>query len=361
MNWTSIRSAAARGQGTRRDGPVAVAEETAFGDAGRLLRAASDLKRVSRRRFLVGSALGLTLAADLFATQQIQKQREEQEILRVRDEDAERQFPTSMWFLFPGFKTSWEETVWILNSLRPALATRGQLAAVGYSNLGLDPDAITAAIYRYARRHGLRRLYFYGHSFGGMLAVQVAAGLRTRGLPVELILLDSSPAQRSDVLDRAMFEGVVFLYDAGYRIPTVLRGGYELGERVLHKNERSWRTVLDQTLAQLSPLAPSSTLIQSESSYIYHFDASRFSGALGDTALFYIGNPEDRTVNYSAARAGWTSLFPANMAASWIETEGARPAHASPQWSPGIYQNVVNQILALYVPEPAAGGHSPGE
>lgn len=325
-------------------------------DPADFLKSAESLQRFSRRRFLAGSALGLTLAADLFVTRRIQRHREDLEILRVRDDAAERRFPTASWFLFPGYKTSWEETVWILNSLRPALAARGQLAGVGYSNRGLDVDDIVAAVYRYIRNHQLRRIYFYGHSFGGMLAVEVAARLLERGVAVELILLDSSPAGAQDVLDRAMFQGVAALYDAGYRIPSVLRGGYELGERVLHKDERTWNTVVDQTLEQLSPLAPSTTLIQSEASYIYHFDAWRYSSALGGTSLVFFGNPDDRTVDYFRAKAAWAEAFPRNLVSDSLVTEGAGPAHASPQWNPGIYQQVVREALAHYSPPEQGGG-----
>ena len=51
-------------------------------------------------------------------------------------------------------------------------------------------------------------------------------------MEVEFILLDSSPYSKFDVLDQSWFEGVVFLYESGFRVPTVLRGGYELGERI---------------------------------------------------------------------------------------------------------------------------------
>ena len=74
-----------------------------------------------------------------------------------------------------------------------------------------------------------------------MVATQVAARLRElHGIEVAFILLDSSPYSKYDVLDQSWFEGVVFLYESGFRFPTVLRGGYELGERMLHKDERSW-------------------------------------------------------------------------------------------------------------------------
>ena len=51
-------------------------------------------------------------------------------ILTVPDDVAERYFPNASWFLFPGYKTSWEEAQWILNALRGALNKRARLAAV---------------------------------------------------------------------------------------------------------------------------------------------------------------------------------------------------------------------------------------
>ena len=166
----------------------------------------------------------------------------------------------------------------------------------------------------HVRARNLTKLYFYGHSFGGMVATQVAARLlELHGVEVAFILLDSSPYSKFDVLDQSWFDGVVFLYESGIRVPSVLRGGYELGERVVHKNERTWRQILDQTLEQLSPIAPSSVLIQTESAYIYHFDATRFADRIGDARMAYIGNPQDQTVNYQTARQSWARTFAANM------------------------------------------------
>ena len=322
-----------------------------------MLRHATELKRFSRRSFLAGSGSASLLAADMLVTRRVQAERRVNKILRVPDDTAEKYFPNASWFLFPGYKTSWEEAQWILNVLRGALNKRGQLAAVGYSNVGLDIDKIVIAVVEYARVHKLGTLYFYGHSFGGMVATQVAARLRElHGIEVAMILLDSSPYSKYDVLDQSWFEGVVFLYESGFRFPTVLRGGYELGERMLHKDERSWGQILDQTLEQLSPIAPSSVLVQSESAYIYHFDGSRFAGKLGGTKMAYIGNPEDRTVDYGTARDSWALTYQDNMASGLLRTDGATPAHASPGWNPFVYRPVIEELQDELFPLPSGGG-----
>jgi pimeloyl-ACP methyl ester carboxylesterase len=326
-------------------------------EATRLLRHASELKQFSRRAFLTGAGAASVLAADMLLTQQIQAERRVHKVLTVEDDFAQRYFPNASWFLFPGYKTSWEEAQWILNSLRGTLRERGQLAAVGYSNLGLDIDQLVIAVIEHVRARNLTTLYFYGHSFGGMVATQVAARLlELHGVEVEFIVLDSSPYSKFDVLDQSWFDGVVFLYERGFRVPSVLRGGYELGERVVHKNERTWRQILDQTLEQLTPIAPSSVLIQSESAYIYHFDATRFAGRIGDARMAYIGNPRDQTVNYETAHQSWAQTFAANMASSDLKTEGALPAHASPGWNPFVYRPILASLQDEIFPLPGGGG-----
>jgi pimeloyl-ACP methyl ester carboxylesterase len=322
----------------------------------RLLKEAAALKQFSRRGFLAGAGVSGLLAADMLLTREVQSARETNRILALPDDFADAYYPEASWILFPGYKTSWEEAQWILNSLRGALNKRARLAAVGYSNQGLDIDQIVIAVIEHVRARKLTKLFFYGHSFGGMVATQVAARLlELHGVETEFIVLDSSPYSKHDVLDESWFDGVVFLYERGFRFPSTFRGGYELGERVIHKDERTWRQILDQTLEQLSPIAPSNLLIQSESAYIYHFDGSRFAERIGGAKMAYIGNPRDRTVSYQTAVAAWAAVFKANMVSSGLQTEGAAPAHASPGWNPNVYRPILQELLDEYVPLPRGG------
>ncbi|GAB3280165.1 hypothetical protein GCM10027449_20990 [Sinomonas notoginsengisoli] len=329
-----------------------------------LLRSARRVRSFSRRAFLGGATASALLAADTFVTREVQSRRRQTVLLEVADDDARQRFPGTSWILFPGYKTSWEEARIILASLHSSLAERGQLAAVGYSNTGLDIDEVLDTLRVYVRQKRLRTLYFYGHSFGGMVAVEAASRLLAEdGLQVQVILLDSTPASKFDVLDQTWFDSVVYLYDIGIRIPSVVRGGYEFGERAIHKNERTWTQILNQTLEQLSPLAPSSVLIQTESQYIYDWDATRFGGALGTAQMAFFGNPGDQTVAYASARSRWERLFAPNLVSSDLQTVGAFPAHASPQWSGIVYNRLLSQILPQLLPLPrriGGGGGGPG-
>ncbi|HET7139054.1 MAG TPA: alpha/beta fold hydrolase [Arthrobacter sp.] len=322
-------------------------------EEARMLAHAAALKRFSRRWFLAGAGTSALLAADMLVTRRVQAERRVTTILEVADDFADAYYPDASWFLFPGYKTSWEEALWILNSLRGSLNKRARLAAVGYSNQGLDIDLVVAAVADHVRVNKLTKLFFYGHSFGGMVATEVAARLRQlHGVDVDFILLDSTPYSRSDVLDESWFDGVVFLYESGFRVPSVLRGSYELGERVIHKDERTWRQIFDQTMEQLSPIAPSSVLIQSESAYIYHFDGNRFVDQLGGTRMAYVGNLKDGTVRYQTAKDAWVAAFAPHFVSTDLQTDGALPSHASPGWNPQIYRPIVDRLMNDFFPLP---------
>ncbi|NKX51127.1 alpha/beta hydrolase, partial [Arthrobacter deserti] len=137
---------------------------------------------------------------------------------------------------------------------------------------------------------------------------------------------------------------------------SVLRGGYELGERIVNKHERSWRTVIEQSMEQLSPLAVSSALIQSQSAYIYHFEGRGFASQLGGTKIAWLGNPADKAVNYGTARRSWLVNFKDNMLTNELVTAGAVPAHASPQWNPAVYQPLIEAVEDSHTPMPSHGG-----
>ena len=116
--------------------------------------------------------------------------------------------------------------------MRGALNKRGQLTAVGYSNQGLDIDEGVIAVIEHVRAKKLTKLFFYGHSFGGMVATQVAARLREfHGVEVDFILLGSSTYNRSTVRTESWFAAVGFRSDSGFRVPSGGRGMSEAGAR----------------------------------------------------------------------------------------------------------------------------------
>ena len=316
----------------------------------------AETKKPGRRRFITGmlGTIG-TMACyggDVLATE-IRRKRKRTEILPLDNQEAKDAFPDTAWVLFPGFKTTWEESQWLTRSLEPALEQRGQLACLGYSNDGLNIHEIYDSLTSYIAENNLSTLYFYGHSMGGMVATEIAAKIRqTSSVDIPLIMLDSSPSSDHDVLDRSMFDWLVRADDYDIPIPSSWRGIAELAERIQNKNERTFPQIIDQTMEQLSPIACSTKLMKSQASYITHFEPSRFANQLGDTRLIHIGNPQDKTVDYYRSEQGWRSSLPNNYLPTNFILHDTQPAHASPQWNPDKYQAKMRAVQSAFLPLP---------
>jgi pimeloyl-ACP methyl ester carboxylesterase len=302
----------------------------------------------------MGAIASLTLT-DMIYTKEIQRERNYVDIKTLSDKTTREKFPHSSWLFFPGFKTSWEEADWMASTIEPTLKARGQIARIGYSNTGFNMDNIYQSVRRHVTKNDLSELFFYGHSFGGMAAVEVAARLARDNIPVDvrLIAMDSTPHSRDDVKDQQMFDDIALTYSPDYLAPSTARAVLELGERVVHKNERSWSTVLQQTLDQLKPAAPSTELMQTEAVYIYDYNASRYGRQLNqNTKICYMGNPFDDTVDFQAAIAGWERALPDNFLSVPFSTTGTHPPHASPQWNGTIYNMQLREIQSFFLPLP---------
>jgi pimeloyl-ACP methyl ester carboxylesterase len=307
-------------------------------------------ERLSRRRFFgFLAATGVTIAADRLANEQ-PEEHTRVDIKSLTDPETKRNFPHTSWLFIPGFNTSWDESERYMKALGPTLRERGQLARVGYSNKGLDTSDTYDKIIDYARANKLTTLNLYGHSFGGMLAVQLAARLKTDGITVPLITLDSSPASANDVIDKTQFDWLNITGQTGVPIPTSFRLGAEALAQV--SRHKTLAQAYDEALQSISPDKCSSNLLQSEAVYMATFRAGIYDGQLGDTKVTHLGNPADTTVNYNSARAGWQQALPHNFIATQHITYGA--GHGDPDGAKAIYAAQMSIIQDQCLPVPVS-------
>ena len=61
-------------------------------------------------------------------------------------------------------------------------------------------------------------------------------------------------------------------------------------------------------------------------------------------------------MDYETARDSWTLTFKDNMVPETPTTDGARPAHASPGWSPFVYRPIIEKLQDGLFPLPSGGG-----
>ena len=310
---------------------------------------AQNLERFSRRSLFLGGAALAGVVADVTLTNHLQRERSRVEIAEISDDETRERFPNNLWLIAPGFKMGWDDSRRIAESLEPTMRQRGRIAYIGYSNKGLDTYELKTRVNSYIEQEDIQKVYLYGHSFGGMVATELAHHLqRDTDVDSALIALDSSPSSQFDVKAKAELHFLSLLENLHVPIPTAGRAAYELGERTVNKDERSLSDIWHQSLEQLYPGAPSSQLIKSEAAYIEHFDPREFPLA-SRTDVAMLANMADETVNISSATKHWSEyLKDAFKEVYW--TNGARPAHASPFWNEEIYNHKLKILQATLLP-----------
>jgi pimeloyl-ACP methyl ester carboxylesterase len=301
---------------------------------------------LSRRRFLGFIATTAVIAAADRIVNEPPKEHARIDIKALDDKEAKQNFPHTAWIFLPGFNTSWDDSERYMKALQPTLRERGQMARIGYSNNGLDTSDLYDKLLGYARGNNLTTLNLYGHSFGGMLSVQIAARLRSDDIHVPLIALDSSPSSASDVIDRTQFDWLSASDKARVPIPTSLRLGAVAISQV--GNSKTLAQAYDEALQSISPDKCSTALLQSEAGYIATFTPGTYDGLLGDTKITHLGNPADTTVNYQSARQGWQQALPHNFIDTPHITYGA--GHGDPDGSRAIYTAQMSIIQDQFLP-----------
>ena len=300
--------------------------------------------RLSRRTLLKAIGLiGLAGAGDVYLTNEAQRRKRVGLTEFVTELDTYQ--PDKAWVVLPGYGMGWDNSKEIAQSLAPSLREFGRVAWLGHNNQGLDVDEVTDTIDRYARQAKLRGLFLDGHSFGGMLAAEVGDRLADKpAYDIELIALDSSPSSKFDVYEQLEVMLLSLSFAAKIPVPTSVRGIYEFYERLVNKNERSYKQIAEQALSTLSPDAPSSRLLQSEGDYINKFDLDNFK--LPDSAeLGLVANIQDDVVKTSRAQASWSNWAAKSdkqLKTVWLH--GSQPPHASSVWNQEMYQDAFTEL-----------------
>lgn len=309
------------------------------------ITAIEHVSKFTRRNLLKGAVMFGALAADYYATERLHAPRNHTEIMEIEDPSAMEKFPDTAWLLLPGFKKGWEDSYDILESVAPSLRNYGRTLCMGYSNEGLNRQEIKEKTVAYAKKEGLTTINLYGHSFGGMLAIELAVHLQQNtDISVNMIMLDSSPSGREDVLGEHWFDWLVRSEKTGVAVPTFLRLCGEAGELIVNKNERTWRQIGHQAIEQVSSSAPSTKLIQSEAAYIAQFSAQDYADLDPSTDIVILANVNDDTIDFPRAIFNWQRALPNNFRRNY-STKGVWPTHASSKWNKGTYQEQVDKAL----------------
>ena len=262
---------------------------------------------------------------------------------------AADRFPGKTWYLLGGFLVSYRDTDRKLAALQAAMNQRAPASYIGYSNEGIDIAALFIEIQRDVFRRKIDTVYFYGDSFGGMVAMVLGSLLTQIGLTVKLIIMGSSPSNVADTLD----PGKEYISLAGQVVPylgIVGRLGAGIWAGISNPNGQGMYRAARRGIARsFDPNNNSLILSTSQATFLQAFPRQYDGGIPTSTGIGLLYDPKDFIVDAAAARRGWEALLPRNPLFAYdIPNTG----HASPEIHPDAYRTALSIMLDKLDPPP---------
>lgn len=290
-----------------------------------------------RRRLAVGAqALVLALGGAIGGVRMVDNVydfiREDQSttVEALPNREAENSFPNTTWLIVPGHNMAWKDSSEIAKALEPELEKTGQVHWAGYSNEGFDIRDFERTTLQYLRDKDLDNVALYGHSFGGMVSVELATFLHENGINVKEIVLDSTPSSIDDVRSE---KTMVRFVAAGMVSP--------MARAVVGAAVEDGGTVTDY-LRSNDTERTSAELLKDTSAYINNFDLDRFAGRLPeDITVTYIGSKLDAVIDTDTSPEAWERALPNHR----IHYRDVTPAgHASPRGDTEVYLQALRPV-----------------
>ncbi|AIY03391.1 hypothetical protein ART_3792 [Arthrobacter sp. PAMC 25486] len=262
---------------------------------------------------------------------------------------AAQRFPGKTWYLLAGFRVSYRDAGRKLAALQPVMNERAPASYIGYSNDGIDVAQLFIAIQRDVYQRKIDTVYFYGDSFGGMVAVVLGSLLASAGLKVKLIVMGSSPSNVSDTLD----PGKEYIDLAGRIVPylgVVGRLGAGIWGGLSNPNGQGMYQAARRGISHsFDPNNNSLILSTTQATFLSAFPRQYDGGLPTTTGIGLIYDPDDFIVNASAAIRGWEALLPRNPR---FDYNIPKTGHASPEIHPDIYRTALTVVLDELDPPP---------
>lgn len=266
------------------------------------------------------------------------------EVVFYNTRNASR-FPNIAWVSFGGFNV--EEPLRINQALAPTFDRFGQSATIHYSSNGLQIEDMVRALAEASEKRGIDTFYFYGHSMGGMVATEVAAGLIKNGFQVPFLALDCTPHDFSDVRGVVARLGLSVAAEAERYS---LHGGpathaiFESLTRIYNDplmNEQQLVAAIKDSIRSSSPSHPSNSLVQSQALFMRQFDANRFIMPLSSTQVAHLAPTyafQDQVVYDDRARIGWQECYDQpTLGTTLLCLNSPKTGHADPSDHPHAY------------------------
>jgi len=304
---------------------------------------------ISRRGFLkTAGRMALTAALSDTIQGEIIWGGTNPEVHTVYDEEAERRFPNTYTLVLGGFNVA--NVKGLGEAVQAVLPGYGQVAYIQNADNGLHVGDIERRTKDFIKENNVRRLRLYGHSMGGMVAIDLASRLKG-DTDLEAIILDCTPASYEDV-----------------------RGGKRAGTWLLHASDEMMLHLGPNARTAMEAVSPmldgdsdfleaclhamrkvsspddicSNKLVQGQASFIRTFDITDFKGAFDDSTHILRLRPEDYGADGTVDNATSLPRFEKGLDHTVIDLPVKHSGHADPAQHKEAYRDVLLSAAKKY-------------
>jgi pimeloyl-ACP methyl ester carboxylesterase len=230
------------------------------------------------------------------------------EIHTIDNPEAKRLMPDTYTLVCGGFNVSnFEGLGEAVDAISPGY---GPVAYLEYPDGGISINDIVRTAREFIHKNKVKHLRLYGHSMGGMIAVEVAAQLKDE-VEVEAIFLDCTPASDDDIRERGQLGtfALATAYDLGLSLGPATRFVVETVASITNGDKDylgACRSAADKVT---SNKICSNKLVESEGSIMRTFKASNYKDRFDRRTVILRLRPadygDDKTVNNETSLPRW--------------------------------------------------------
>lgn len=287
---------------------------------------------MARRNFLrLGTrAAALAMAGDTIAGEVLWGGTNP-EIHTIDNPEAARRFPDTYTLAIGGFNVS--DVEGLGRAVEAILPGFGQVAYLKSSTNGLDMRDIEREAVRFIKENNVSRLRLYGHSMGGMVAVQLGAMLKDNVDTLEAIMLDCTPASHFDLRGNKQ-TGVKILEAADTWLPPMGPGArflMEAASPLMDGRDDVVTVCLNAMNKVVSPRKIcSNQLVEAQASLIRTFNAAHFNGTFSDVTSIIRLRPADYDADGTIDNRSSFTRWEEGLGRSLLDVPVVGSGHADP-------------------------------
>lgn len=263
------------------------------------------------------------------------------EIHTLYDKEAERKFPDTYTLAIGGFNVANVEGLG--EAVQAVFPGYGQVAYLEEAANGLHMGDIEREVTNFIKKNNVQRLRLYGHSMGGMVAIDLASRLKDK-TNLEAIILDCTPASWEDVRG-AKQTGTWLLHasdEMNLHLGPGARAAMEAISPMLDGNSDFLEACLNAMRKVSSPDdICSNKLVQAQASFIRTFDINDFKGKFNESTHILRLRPKEYDADTTVNNETSLSRFEKGLRHEIVDLPIKGSGHANPAQHKEGYRQVL--------------------